>query len=124
MIILEKVSRIKELTDQDFDKEVLRSEVPVLVCFITDWCQCYATCLFVNELAEEYDGKVKFFKVDIDKNPEVTSRYHIIALPTILFFRSSQPLRSLMGFYDRNFLQNALVNVIAGGTLPDEVEIV
>jgi thioredoxin 1 len=124
MTILGKVSRMKELTDQDFGREVLRSEVPVLVCFITGWCQCYATCLFVDKLAERYGDEVKFLKMDVDKNLEVTGRYNITALPTILFSRNSQPLRSLMGFYGRNFLQNVLDNVIAGGNLPDEVEIV
>ena len=119
--ILEKVGRIKEITDQGFDREVLKSELPVLACFITAWCKCYATCLFVDELAERYDGKVKFFKVDIDKNPEVSGRYHIIAVPTILFFKSSRLVKSLMGFYDRNFLQCVLDNVVAGDNLPNGV---
>ena len=105
---------IKEINDQNFDKEVLKCELPVLVCFTTKWCQsCYPTCLFATELIEEYNGRVKFVRVDIEESPEIAERYHVIPVPTILLFQDSQPVKKLLGFQDRFSLRDALDSVIA-----------
>ena len=103
---------MKEITDQDFDREVLKCELPVLACFTTRWCHnCYPTCLFGDELANEYEGRVKFVKVDVEKIPHVSAGYRIIAVPTILIFKDAQPVKTLLGIQDRSSLR-ALLNSV------------
>lgn len=103
---------MREITDKDFEREVLKCKLPVFTCFITDWCRsCYPTCLLADELAERYGDRVKFVRVDIEKSPEVSARYRVIALPTILVFRNSQPVKKLVGFQDRNSLKRLLDSV-------------
>ena len=64
---------MKEITDRDFKREVLECQIPVFTCFTTRWCHsCYPTCLFGDELANEYEGRVKFVKVDVEKIPHVS----------------------------------------------------
>ena len=98
-----------EITGIDFEKEVLGCEVPVLACFTTKWCQpCFATCLVADQLAREYDGVVKFVRLDMEKSPEIAERYHIIAVPTILLFQNSRPSKRLLGFQNRSALRALL----------------
>ena len=104
---------IKEINDQNFYEEVLKCELPVLVCFTTKWCHaCYPTCLFATELVEEYKGRVKFIRVDIEESPDIAERYHVIPVPTVLLFRDSQPVKKLLGFQDRFSLRDAIDSVI------------
>jgi len=70
------------ITEQNFDDEVLESALPVLVCFTARWCHsCYPTCLVADELAEKYEGKIKFVRVDAERSPEISARYHVRSLP-------------------------------------------
>jgi thioredoxin 1 len=101
-----------EVTERDFDKEVLDCKLPVFACFTTKWCHsCYPTCLFANELVREYSGSVKFVRLDMEKSPDISERYHIITVPTIILFQDSQPVKKLLGFQDRTSLQLLLVDV-------------
>ncbi len=105
---------LTEITEQNFDDEVLKSDLPVFACFITSWCQsCYPTLLVADTVAEKYDGKIKFVKVDIERSPKISDRYHIVALPTIIIFRDSQPVKRLLGFQDRWSLRDLLGIMIA-----------
>ena len=104
------MSKIVEVTDRNFDREVLKSKLPVLACFEVEWSlSSYATCLFADKLTREYEDKVKFVKMDIEKSPEVSTRYHVIAVPSIFLFKDSQPVKKLLGFQDRRSLR-ALMN--------------
>jgi thioredoxin 1 len=110
----QKGSAVKEITDQDFEREVLKCKVPVFTCFTAEWCRsCYPTCLLTDKLAERYSDRLNFVRVDIEKSPEVSARYRVIALPTILVFRNSQPVKKLVGFQDRNSLKRLLDGVIS-----------
>ena len=110
----QKYSAMKEITDQDFDREVLKCKLPVFTCFTTEWCHsCYPTCLLAEDLVERYSGRVKFVRMDIDKSPEVSATYRVIVLPTILVFRNSKPLKKLVGFHDRKSLKRLLDGVIS-----------
>ena len=101
--------QIDTIMNRDFDKAVLQCKLPVFVCFVTQWCHsCYPTCLLADKLAEEYDGRAKLVKVDIEKSPEVAASYRIIAVPTILLFRDSQVVKKLIGFQDRITLRGLL----------------
>ena len=103
-----------DIIDRDFDKEVLECDVPVFTCFTTEWCQsCYATCLFADQLVKEYDGRVKFVRLDTEKSLEIAERYQVIAVPTILLFHNSQPVKRLLGFQDRRSLRSLLNGAIA-----------
>lgn len=107
-----------EVTGRDFNNEVLGCDVPVFACFTTEWCQlCYATCLVANQLTREYDGVVKFVRLDMEKSPEIAERYHIIVVPTILLFQNSRPVKRLLGFQDRNSLRILLSSATSGNTI-------
>jgi thioredoxin 1 len=100
------------ITERNFDKESLECEVPVFACFTTEWCaSCYPTFLFADQLIKEYDGRVKFVRLDIEKNPEIAERYHVSAVPTIFLFRESQKAKRLLGFQGRRSLK-ALLNSV------------
>ncbi len=101
-----------EIIEQDLDKEVLECQLPVFACFTTEWCHsCYPTCLFADQLAEEYDGRIKFVRLDTEKSPEIAERYHVIAVPAILVFKDRKPVKKLLGFQDRKSLRALLNNV-------------
>jgi thioredoxin 1 len=103
-----------KVTEQDFDKEVLECELPVFACFTARWCHtCYPTCLFAGELIKEYEGSVKFVRVDMEGSPEASARYRIRVVPTILLFKNSKPVKKLLGFQDRNSLKRLLGDVTA-----------
>jgi len=103
-----------EITGRDFDREVLECDVSVFTCFTTEWCQsCYATCLFADQLAREYDRSIKFVRLNMEKNPEIAERYHVIAVPTILLFHNSQVVKRLLGFQDRSSLRTLLSSATA-----------
>jgi len=101
-----------EITERDFDKEALECELPVFACFTTQWCHsCYPTCLFADQLVGEYDGRVKFVRLNKEKSPQIAERYHVIAVPTILIFQNAQPVKKLIGFQDRGSLRSLLDSV-------------
>ena len=104
-----------KITDRAFDREVLECDMPVFTCFTARWCHsCYPTCLIAEELAKDYDGRVKFVKVDIEESPEIAERYHIIPVPTIILFQDSQPVKKLVGFQVRSSLRALLNSATAG----------
>jgi thioredoxin-like negative regulator of GroEL len=106
---------IVEVTGQDFTKEMRGCNVPLLACFITEWCQpCYATCLVADQLARDYSGVVKFVRLDVEKSPEIAKRYRIIAVPTVLLFQNSRPAKRLLGFQDQNALRSLLSSAVSG----------
>ena len=86
------------LTDDNFEQEVLHSEAPVLVDFWAAWCQpCHAVAPTIADLANEYAGKVKVGKVDIDTSQGVASSLQIAAIPSILLFKDGQVVRKFVG---------------------------
>jgi thioredoxin 1 len=98
-----------DITDRNFDKEVLECELPVFACFTAKWCHsCYPTCLFADELVKEYEGSVKFVRVDTEGSPDTSARYSIKVVPTILLFKDSQPVEKLLGFQGHNSLKRLL----------------
>lgn len=110
---------VKEITDRDFDKEVLACELPVFACFFTRSCQyCYPTCVFADQLFEKYYGMVKFVKVDINKSPEIASRYGIVAFPAILLFQNSQLVKSALGLRQRASLRQMLGSLVGEAATP------
>ena len=86
------------VTDAEFEQEVLHSDVPVLVDFWAEWCQpCKMIAPIVEELAEEYDGKIKFAKMDVDGNPSTPASYGIRGIPTLLLFKDGNVAATKVG---------------------------
>lgn len=95
-----KSGQVIHLNNGDFDTEVLKSNVPVLVDFYADWCgPCHAIAPTIEALSNEFDGKVKFVKVDVDANQEVASTYEIMSIPTIMLFENGKVEDSIVGAY-------------------------
>ncbi|MBL8004244.1 MAG: thioredoxin [Candidatus Kapabacteria bacterium] len=92
-------------TDDSFNKEVLESEQPVLVDFWAAWCgPCRMIEPIVEELAVEYEGKVKIGKVDVDNSPNVAMQYGIRSIPTILIFKKGEVVDTIVGAVSKNEL--------------------
>ncbi len=97
------------LTDQNFDAEVLRSNVPVLVDFTATWCgPCRALAPIVEQIADEYAGKVKVCKLDIDDSPETTRKYGVRSVPTVLVFQEGEKKGQQVGLTNRQKLVQLL----------------
>ena len=86
------------VTDQSFDQEVLQSPVPVLVDFWAAWCgPCKAIAPTIDQLSVEYAGKLKVVKVDVDANMEVSNRFGVLSIPTLLVFKDGQIVEKMIG---------------------------
>ena len=78
-------------TSANFDADVLGSEIPVVVDFFATWCgPCRMMAPVIEELAEEYDGKVKIGKLDVDENSDIAARYGVMSIPTIILFKDGE----------------------------------
>lgn len=102
-----------ELTDINFDNEVIKSSQPVMVDVWAPWCRpCLMVGPVVEDLAGEYSGKVKVGKLNVDDNPNVASNYGISAIPTILFFKNGKMTNQLVGVRPKADLKKHLDELI------------
>ncbi len=98
-----------EVTDATFESDVLKSDLPVLVDFWAPWCgPCRMVSPIVEELADEYRGRVKFVKLNTDDNVQTASRYGIRSIPTLLLFRDGEPADQVIGFRPKRELAKVL----------------
>ena len=97
------------INDSNFDQTVLQSEKPVLVDFWAPWCSpCRMVAPVVEELAEEYEGKISFVKLDVDQNPKTAAGYKIMSIPTLLIFNKGEPVSHIVGFRPKAELKQSL----------------
>ena len=100
------MSNISDVTDADFDSQVLQSDLPVIVDFWAEWCApCRAIAPIVKELAGEYEGKVRIVKMNIDENPAAPGRYGIRSIPTLLAFQGGQVVEQVQGARPKSALE-------------------
>ena len=103
-----------DVTDSSFDEEVIQADTPVLVDFWADWCApCKMIAPIVEELAGEFDGKIKFAKLDVDSNPKSASNYGIRGIPTMLIFNGGEPVDQVVGAVPKSVIKKKLEQAIA-----------
>lgn len=98
------------LNEQNFEKEVLKADLPVLVDFYADWCgPCKMLSPIIEELAEELKDKVKMAKLDIDQNKEITVKYGVMSVPTMILFKDGKEEKRIVGLRSKEELKKELI---------------
>lgn len=114
LLALSKIMADITFSDSNFQQDVLGSNVPVVVDFWAPWCgPCKIVGPIVEELAKEYEGKVKVGKLNVDDNPQVSGQYGVMSIPTIMFFKNGQPVKSIVGAQGKDTLKGAIESVLA-----------
>ena len=102
------------LTEDNFEREVLKSEQPVLVDFWADWCApCHRIAPAIEELAHEFDGSATIAKLNVDEEPELARRYGIRSIPSLLFFRSGEVVDRIASVQPKRVLSEKLAELVA-----------
>lgn len=103
------MASLPELTDEAFESEISGSSLPVLVDFGAEWCHpCKQLDPIVEELAAEWQGKVKVFHLDIDENTDSTMQYGVMGVPTLILFKDGEPAERMTGYAPREKIVDKL----------------
>lgn len=98
-----------KFTDENFEQEVLNSDIPVLVDFYADWCgPCKMLAPVIEELAKEYEGKVKIGKLNVDEEQNSSKKYKVMSIPTLIFFKDGEEVDKLVGMLSKTQLVEKL----------------
>ena len=102
-----------DFTDQNFESEVLESDTPTMVDFWAEWCApCKMIAPTVEELAAEYEGKIRIGKLNIDENPSTPIKFGIRGIPTLIIFKGGQPVEQIVGVKSKADLKTAIEKAI------------
>lgn len=100
---------VVKLTDASFDAEVLKADTPVLIDFWAEWCgPCRMVAPIIDALADDYDGRVKIAKLNVDENPQVSRRFNIRGIPTLLLFKDGELKETAVGLRPKPHLEQLL----------------
>jgi thioredoxin 1 len=105
------MSSLQAVTNEDFEQSVIQADTPVLVDFYADWCgPCKTQTPILGQLAEEFDGKVKFAKVDIDVdgNKDLAVKYGVLSVPTLILFSNGEVKETMVGVTSKSKLKQKL----------------
>lgn len=108
------MSSLQTVTNEDFEQSVIQADTPVLVDFYADWCgPCKTQAPILGQLAEEFDGKVKFAKVDIDVggNKDLAVKYGVLSVPTLILFSNGEVKETMVGVTSKSKLKQKLEEV-------------
>ncbi|MFO8098189.1 MAG: thioredoxin [Salinibacter sp.] len=105
---------VTTLTDDNFEDEVLNADEPVLVDFWATWCgPCRQIAPIIEDLADEFEGRAKVGKVDVDENPQTAQEYGVRSIPTLLFFKDGEVQETLVGAGRKKALAEKLETLVA-----------
>ncbi|MGW1720960.1 thioredoxin family protein [Streptomyces sp. NPDC002156] len=108
-----KATGVPEVTDTDFETEVLGADLPVLVEFTADWCPpCRQMAPVLSALAAEESDRLKVVQLNVDMNPLTTNTYRVLSMPTFMVFRAGEPVRSMVGARPKRRLLEELSDVL------------
>ena len=108
------MGNVSEVSDVTFDQEVLKASVPVLIDFWAPWCgPCKAIAPVVEELAGEYNGRIKIVKMNVDDNPQTPSKYGVRGIPNLILFKSGSVAEQIVGAVPKAHLVRALDRALA-----------
>jgi thioredoxin 1 len=97
------------VTDSTFDEMVLKSTNAVLVDFWATWCRpCQMVAPILEELTQEYEGKLTIAKLDVDQNQQIASKFHVMSIPTMIIFKQGKPVANIVGFKPKEQLKKEL----------------
>jgi len=100
------VTMVTEVTDQNFEEEVIKSDLPVMVDLWAPWCRpCLMVAPVVDKLAESYKGRFKFCRMNVDENPRTATKYRVMSIPTLLFIKGGQVADTVIGAVPEQTLQ-------------------
>ncbi len=109
------MSSLKAVTNEDFEQSVIKADSPVLVDFYADWCgPCKTQAPILGELAQEFEGKINFAKVDIDVegNKDLAVEYGVLSVPTLILFSNGETKETMVGVTSKNKLKQKLEQVL------------
>ena len=102
-----------KFTSANFDAEVLKSDMPVVVDFFATWCgPCKMMAPVIETLASEYDGKVKIGKLDVGENSDIAAKYGVMSIPTIILFKNGEAVKKTVGVQNKAVLENAIKELL------------
>lgn len=97
------------LTDHNFEKEVIQSDIPVLVDFYADWCgPCKMMAPVIDELSTDFEGKVKVAKLNVDNAQEIAAEFRVMSIPTLIYFKNGKPAQTMVGVTPKQKLEEVL----------------
>jgi thioredoxin 1 len=106
---------VKDITDETFEQEVLKSDLPVLVDFWAEWCQpCRALAPIVESVAQKYESKAKFVKLNVDDNGQTAQRYGVRGIPTLILFKGGSEVDRVTGLTSKESISRMIDRALNG----------
>jgi thioredoxin 1 len=107
------MSEMFEVTDENFNAEIMNSDIPAVVDFWAEWCgPCRMVSPVVEELANDYKGKIKVAKMDVDKNRETPTRFGIRNIPTLIFFKGGEVTQTIVGVQPKSQIEEEIKKLL------------